>query len=250
MRGIILAGGSGTRLHPITKGISKQLIPIYDKPMIYYPLSTLMQAGIRDILVITTPHEQEQFMRLLGDGTQWGINLQYAVQPTPDGLPQAFIIGEEFIGNDKVALVLGDNLFYGNELDESLKNCTDPDGGIVFAYQVSDPERYGVVEFDQNMKAISVEEKPIKPKSSYAVVGLYFYDNNVVEISKSIKPSDRGELEISDLNAEYLKLGKLKVTALDDGDVWLDTGTIDSLSDATDFVRVLQKRTGQIIGSP
>ena len=250
MRGIILAGGSGTRLHPITKGISKQLIPIYDKPMIYYPLSTLMQAGIRDILVITTPHEQEQFMRLLGDGTQWGINLQYAVQPTPDGLPQAFIIGEEFIGNDKVALVLGDNLFYGNELDESLKNCTDPDGGIVFAYQVSDPERYGVVEFDQNMKAISVEEKPIKPKSSYAVVGLYFYDNNVVEISKSIKPSDRGELEISDLNAEYLKLGKLKVTALDDGDVWLDTGTIDSLSDATDFVRVLQKRIGQIIGSP
>ena len=250
MRGIILAGGSGTRLHPITKGISKQLIPIYDKPMIYYPLSTLMQAGIRDILVITTPHEQEQFMRLLGDGTQWGINLQYAVQPTPDGLAQAFIIGEEFIGSDKVALVLGDNIFHGNELDESLKTCTNPEGGIVFAYQVSDPERYGVVEFDQNMKAISVEEKPIKPKSSYAVVGLYFYDNNVVEISKSIKPSDRGELEISDLNAEYLKLGKLKVTALDDGDVWLDTGTIDSLSDATDFVRVLQKRTGQIIGSP
>lgn len=250
MKGIILAGGSGTRLHPITKGISKQLIPIYDKPMIYYPISTLMQSGIKDILIITTPHEQDQFIRLLGDGVQWGINLQYAVQPSPDGLPQAFIIGEEFIRNDKVALVLGDNLFYGNELDESLKTCTNPDGGIVFAYQVSDPERYGVVEFDKNMKAISVEEKPLQPKSNYAVVGLYYYDNDVVEIAKSIKPSNRGELEISDLNAEYLKRGKLKVTTLDDGDVWLDTGTIDSLSDATDFVRVIQKRTGQIIGSP
>jgi glucose-1-phosphate thymidylyltransferase len=184
LKGIILAGGSGTRLHPITKGISKQLIPIYDKPMVYYPLSTLMQAGIKDILIITTPHDQDQFMRLLGDGSEWGINLQYAVQPSPDGLAQAFIIGEEFIGDDKVALVLGDNIFHGNELDESLKNCTNPDGGIVFAYQVSDPERYGVVEFDANQQAISIEEKPQSPKSNYAVVGLYFYDNNVVEIAK------------------------------------------------------------------
>ena len=250
MKGIILAGGSGTRLHPITKGISKQLIPIYDKPMVYYPLSTLMQAGIKDILIITTPHDQDQFMRLLGDGSEWGINLQYAVQPSPDGLAQAFIIGEEFIGDDKVALILGDNIFHGNELDESLKNCTNPDGGIVFAYQVSDPERYGVVEFDANQQAISIEEKPQSPKSNYAVVGLYFYDNNVVEIAKNVQPSERGELEITSVNEEYLKRGKLKVTALEDGDVWLDTGTIDSLSDATDFVRVLQKRTGQIIGSP
>jgi glucose-1-phosphate thymidylyltransferase len=250
LKGIILAGGSGTRLHPITKGISKQLIPIYDKPMVYYPLSTLMQAGIKDILIITTPHDQEQFMRLLGDGSEWGINLQYAVQPSPDGLAQAFIIGEEFIGNDKVALVLGDNIFHGNELDESLKNCTNPDGGIVFAYQVSDPERYGVVEFDANRQAISIEEKPQSPKSNYAVVGLYFYDNDVLEIAKNVQPSERGELEITSVNEEYLKRGKLKVTALEDGDVWLDTGTIDSLSDATDFVRVLQKRTGQIIGSP
>lgn len=250
MKGIILAGGSGTRLHPITKGISKQLIPIYDKPMVYYPLSTLMQAGIKDILIITTPHDQDQFQRLLGNGSDWGINLQYAAQPSPDGLAQAFIIGEEFIGDDKVALVLGDNIFHGNELDESLKTCTDPDGGIVFAYQVSDPERYGVVEFDDEMQAVSIEEKPTKPKSNYAVVGLYFYDNDVVEIAKNVKPSDRGEIEITSVNEEYLKRGKLKVTTLDDGDVWLDTGTIDSLSDATDFVRVLQKRTGQIIGSP
>ena len=250
MKGIILAGGSGTRLHPITKGISKQLIPIYDKPMVYYPLSTLMQAGIKDILIITTPHDQDQFVRLLGDGKDWGINLQYAVQPSPDGLAQAFIIGEDFIGNDKVALVLGDNIFYGNELDESLKTCTDPQGGIVFAYQVSDPQRYGVVEFNSNMQAVSIEEKPSKPKSNYAVVGLYFYDNDVVEIAKNVQPSERGELEITSVNEEYLKRGKLKVTTLDDGDVWLDTGTIDSLSDATDFVRVLQKRTGQIIGSP
>ena len=250
MKGIILAGGSGTRLHPITKGISKQLIPIYDKPMVYYPLSTLMQAGIKDILVITTPHDQKQFQQLLGDGSDWGIKLQYAVQPSPDGLAQAFIIGEEFIGNDKVALVLGDNIFHGNELDESLKNCTNPDGGIVFAYQVSDPERYGVVEFNESMQAISIEEKPKNPKSNFAVVGLYFYDNSVVEIAKNVKPSERGELEITSVNEEYLKRGKLKVTPLEDGDVWLDTGTIDSLSDATDFVRVLQKRTGQIIGSP
>jgi len=250
MKGIILAGGSGTRLHPITQGISKQLIPIYDKPMIYYPLSTLMMAGIKDILIITTPHDQDQFTRLLGDGSNWGIKLDYAVQPSPDGLAQAFIIGEDFIGNDKVALVLGDNIFHGAELDESLKNCTDPDGGIVFAYQVSDPERYGVVEFDASMQAKSIEEKPSNPKSNYAVVGLYFYDNSVVDIAKKIKPSARGELEITSINEEYLRQGKLKVTTLDDGDVWLDTGTINSLSDATDYVRVLQNRTGQIIGSP
>ena len=250
MKGIILAGGSGTRLHPITKGISKQIMPIYDKPMVYYPLTTLMQAGIKDILIITTPHDQDQFVRLLGNGKDWGITISYAVQPSPDGLAQAFIIGEEFIGRDKVALVLGDNIFHGNDLDESLKTCTNPDGGIVFAYQVSDPVRYGVVEFDDNMKAISIEEKPANPKSNYAVVGLYFYDNDVVQIAKNIKPSARGELEITSVNEEYLKRGKLKVTTLNDGDVWLDTGTIDSLSDATDYVRVLQKRTGQIIGSP
>ena len=250
MKGIILAGGSGTRLHPITKGISKQLMPIYDKPMIYYPLSTLMMAGIKDILIITTPHDQESFKRLLGDGSDWGINLQYAVQPSPDGLAQAFIIGEEFIGDDKVALVLGDNIFHGAELDESLKACTDPDGGIVFAYQVTDPERYGVVEFDADLKAISIEEKPAQPKSNFAVVGLYFDDNDVVEIAKNIRPSDRGELEITAVNDEYLKRGKLTVTTLDNGDVWLDTGTINSLTDATDYVRVLQTRTGQIIGSP
>jgi glucose-1-phosphate thymidylyltransferase len=250
MKGIILAGGSGTRLWPITKAISKQLMPIYDKPMIYYPLTTLMSAGIKDILVITTPDDQAQFQRLLGDGSQWGVKLSYAAQPNPDGLAQAFIIGEEFIGDDKVALVLGDNIFHGQKLSDSLKKCVNPDGGIVFAYQVSDPERYGVVEFDQNMNAVSVEEKPANPKSNFAVVGLYFYDNNVIEIAKSIKPSDRGELEISTLNEEYLKRGKLKVTTLNDGDVWLDTGTVDSMTDASDYVRVLQTRTGQVIGSP
>lgn len=250
MKGIILAGGSGTRLHPITKGISKQLVPIYDKPMVYYPLSTLMQAGINQILIITTPEDQSQFQRLLGDGSQWGISLSYAVQPTPDGLAQAFIIGEEFIGDDKVALVLGDNIFHGHKLSESLKGCVDPDGGIVFAYQVSDPERYGVVEFDQNNVAVSIEEKPSQPKSNHAVVGLYFYDNDVVDIAKNVQPSERGELEITSVNEEYLRRGKLSVTTLDEGDVWLDTGTIDSLSDATDYVRVMQKRTGQIIGSP
>lgn len=250
MKGIILAGGSGTRLHPITKGISKQLVPIYDKPMIYYPLTTLMSAGIKDILIITTPHDQQSFKSLLGDGSSWGISLTYAIQPSPDGLAQAFIIGEQFIGNDKVALVLGDNIFHGNRLDDSLKTCIDPDGGIVFAYQVSDPERYGVVEFDTNMKALSIEEKPKNPKSNYAVVGLYFYDNDVIEIAKNVQPSERGELEITAINEEYLKRGKLKVTVLDDGDVWLDTGTIESLADASDFVRVLQKRTGRIIGSP
>ena len=250
MKGIILAGGSGTRLYPITKGISKQIMPIYDKPMIYYPLSTLMQAGIKDILIITTPEDQNQFQRLLGNGSELGLNLQYAVQPSPDGLAQAFIIGEDFIGDDKVALVLGDNIFHGHKLSESLKNCTDPDGGVVFAYPVSDPERYGVVEFDEGLRAISIEEKPTQPKSDYAVVGLYFYDNDVVEIAKNVQPSDRGELEITAVNEEYLKRGKLSVTTLDDGDVWLDTGTIDSLSDATDYVRVLQKRTGLIIGAP
>jgi glucose-1-phosphate thymidylyltransferase len=250
MKGIILAGGSGTRLWPITKGISKQLMPIYDKPMVYYPLTTLMSAGIRDVLIITTPEDQSQFQRLLGDGSQWGIKLEYAVQPSPDGLAQAFIIGEEFIGSDKVALVLGDNIFHGHKLSESLKKRTDPDGGIVFAYQVSDPERYGVVEFNENMEAISIEEKPSQPKSDYAVVGLYFYDNDVVDIAKNVQPSERGELEITSVNEEYLRRGKLKVTTLNDGDVWLDTGTIDSMTDATDYVRVLQNRTGQIIGSP
>jgi glucose-1-phosphate thymidylyltransferase len=248
MKGIILAGGSGTRLYPITKGISKQIMPIYDKPMIYYPLSTLMQAGIRDILVITTPNDQSQFQRLLGDGSEIGINLQYAVQPKPEGLAQAFIIGEEFIGTDKVALILGDNIFYGEEFGQSLKACDNPDGGIVFAYQVSDPERYGVVEFDQQMKAVSVEEKPAQPKSNFAVVGLYFYDNEVVNIAKNIQPSGRGELEITTVNEEYLKRGKLKVQTMERGSAWLDTGTFESMNDATEYIRVVEKRTGIKIG--
>ena len=250
MKGIILAGGSGTRLWPITRGISKQLMPIYDKPMIYYPLTTLISAGIRDILIITTPDDQSQFQRLLGDGNEWGINLQYTVQPSPDGLAQAFIIGEDFIGDDKVALILGDNIFHGRRLSDSLKKCADPDGGIVFAYKVSDPKSYGVVELDNSGKALSIEEKPQNPISNYAVVGLYFYDNDVIQIAKTIKPSNRGELEITTVNEEYLNRGKLSVTTLDEGDVWLDTGTINSMTDAADYIRVVQTRTGQIIGSP
>jgi len=250
MKGIILAGGSGTRLYPITKGISKQLMPIYDKPMVYYPLSTLMMAGIREILIITTPDDQASYMRLLGDGSPLGCRFSYAVQPSPDGLAQAFIIGEEFIGNDKVALILGDNIFHGSDLGKSLKDCTDPDGGTVFAYAVSDPERYGVVAFDENNRAISIEEKPVKPQSHFAVVGLYFYDNDVIEIAKSVTPSGRGELEITAVNEEYLKRGKLNVMTLDRGDAWLDTGTLDSMTDASDYIRVIQRRTGLIIGSP
>lgn len=248
MKGIILAGGSGTRLYPITKGISKQLMPIYDKPMIYYPLSTLMMAGIRDILVITTPHEQDGFKRLLGDGSDLGINLEYATQPNPDGLAQAFIIGEEFIGDDKVALILGDNIFHGQGFSDSLAECVDPDGGVIFAYQVSDPERYGVVEFDGSNRALSIEEKPAKPESNFAVVGLYFYDNDVVEIAKNIKPSDRGELEITTVNEEYLKRGKLKVQIMDKGSAWLDTGTFTSMMDAAEYIYVIEKRTGLKIG--
>lgn len=250
MKGIILAGGSGTRLYPITKGISKQLMPIYDKPMIYYPLSTLMMAGIKDILIITTPHDQDQFQRLLGDGSELGINLQYAVQPKPEGLAQAFIIGQEFIGDDKVALILGDNIFYGHGFGESLKECANPDGGTVFAYQVSDPERYGVVEFDKDFNALTVEEKPQQPKSDYAIVGLYFYDNSVVETAKNITPSERGELEITSINEEYLKQGNLKVQIMDRGSAWLDTGTFESMNDASEYIRVIEKRTGLKIGCP
>lgn len=248
MKGIILAGGSGTRLYPITKAISKQLMPIYDKPMIYYPLSILMMAGIKDVLIITTPEDNPQFKRLLGDGSQVGCNFQYAIQEVPNGLAQAFVIGAEFIGNDKVALVLGDNIFYGTGLDKQLQSLRDVEGGYVFAYQVSDPERYGVVEFDTDMNAVSIEEKPKQPKSNYAVPGLYFYDNEVVKIAKELKLSARGEYEITDVNKTYLQQGKLKVAVLDKGTAWLDTGTFDSLSDASEYVRVIEKRQGTNIG--
>jgi glucose-1-phosphate thymidylyltransferase len=248
MKGIILAGGSGTRLHPLTLVMSKQLMPVYDKPMVYYPLSVLMLAGIRDILLISTPHDLPHFQRLFGDGKQLGLNMQYAEQPKPEGLAQAFIIGKEFVGKDKVALILGDNIFYGDGLSETLRNCNNPTGGIVFAYHVNDPERYGVVEFDKAGKVISIEEKPKQPKSNYAVPGVYFYDNSVLEIAANLKPSPRGELEITDVNKEYLRRGQLTVAVLKRGTAWLDTGTHQSLLQAGTFVEIIEQRQGLKVG--
>jgi glucose-1-phosphate thymidylyltransferase len=249
MKGIILAGGSGTRLHPLTLAVSKQLMPVYDKPMIYYPLSILMMAGIKDILIITTPHDQDQFKKLLGDGKNLGCNFQYTIQEVPNGLAQAFVLGADFIGDDKVALVLGDNIFHGEGMEELLKSNNDPDGGVVYAYHVHDPERYGVVAFDENHKALSIEEKPKQPKSNYAVPGLYFYDNEVIEIARNLEPSPRGEYEITDINQEYLRRGKLKVGILGRGTAWLDTGTFESLMQAGEFVRVIEQRQGLKVGS-